>query len=410
MTDLSVRLLRDGYRALDHMPTRTDARAAAEARLLGRRAVVVAGEAGARVFYDESVVRRAGAVPKPLARLLFGRGAVHGLDGDAHRVRKAGFVDRLGHDQVAGCAALAGDHLRSALAAWPASGRALHAALVEAYGRAVLEWAGVAVQPEAAVRLARRYAAIVDGFGFAGPAYARAWRERVRTDRWAARLVADVRAGRVEARSGTHLAAVAALDAGPQVAGVELGNVVRPAIAVSWLGTFAAAALAASPSWAPRLAGPDGAALRWSFAQEVRRTAPFVPALAGRVRRATALDGVELRPGDRIVLDVLGIDHDPAYHPMPQVFDPERFLDRQPDAWTLVPQGGGPVTGHRCPGEDLTLQLLAETLRVLAEGTLSPTAPLTVDLARIPTLPVDGLPVRWTHRTDDARTTLAERP
>nr|WP_237448599.1 cytochrome P450 [Nocardioides flavescens] len=153
------------------------------------------------------------------------------------------------------------------------------------------------------------------------------------------------------------------------------------------------------------LLGPDGAARRWSFAQEVRRTAPFVPALAGRVRRPVTLDGVVLHEGDRIVLDVVGIDHDPAYHPLPEVFDPERWLGRQPDAWTLVPQGGGPITGHRCPGEDLTLQLLATTLEVLAEHHLSPTAPLQVDLARIPTLPVDGLPLRLgAQGTNDART------
>ena len=43
-------------------------------------------------------VRRAGAVPPPVLATLFGRGAVHTLDGEAHRVRKAMFVELLMDD------------------------------------------------------------------------------------------------------------------------------------------------------------------------------------------------------------------------------------------------------------------------------------------------------------------------
>jgi hypothetical protein len=41
-----------------------------------------------------------------------------------------------------------------------------------------------------------------------------------------------------------------------------LGNVLRPTVAVAWLGTFAALALAALPEWRPRLADPDAVAER----------------------------------------------------------------------------------------------------------------------------------------------------
>jgi fatty-acid peroxygenase len=64
-------------------------------RILGRRATIIGGAAGVRLFYDQSGRRRAGALPAVVARPLFGRGAVHGLDGEQHRHRKAMFVDLL---------------------------------------------------------------------------------------------------------------------------------------------------------------------------------------------------------------------------------------------------------------------------------------------------------------------------
>src|SRR3712207_8375208 len=48
-------------------------------------------------------------------------------------------------------------------------------------------------------------------------------------------------------------------------------------------------------------------------------------------------------------------------------FDPDRFLNGSVDLDTLVPQGGGEAaTGHRCPGESVTLAMLAVAARVLA--------------------------------------------
>jgi fatty-acid peroxygenase len=347
------------------------------------------------VFYDEEVVERAGAVPPALAWLLFGRGAVHGLDDADHRQRKSAFLELLTPHDVAGCADAAEAGLRARLQE-VAGGRdgghgRLHHDLVEVYGRAVLDWVGVpyaARRPEA---LSRRYAEIVDGFGFAGSAYLRGWHARRASDAWARALVADVRQGRVEVEPGSAVSAVTALDVDDRTAAVELGNIVRPTIAVSWLATFAALAVDALPRWRPVLADPGAVRERTSFVQEVRRLAPFVPALAGRVRTATRHEGTELRPGQRVVLDVRGINLDPARYPDPWTFDPRRFLEHRPGPFDLVPQGGGFPTGHRCPGESMTLQLLDRTVKVLAEAELELHAADVVDLARMPPLPPDGL-------------------
>lgn len=74
-------------------------------------------------------------------------------------------------------------------------------------------------------------------------------------------------------------------------------------------------------------------------------------------------------------------------------YDPDRFLRGDVDGDALVPQGGGDLaTGHRCPGERVTLTMLATAVRVLARlpHTLPP-QDLTYDLTRVPTLPHSGV-------------------
>jgi fatty-acid peroxygenase len=396
MTDLSVRLLREGYRAIESDRRRRGGGATYASRLMGRRAVVLSGEAGARLFYDEDVVQRRGAVPPPLAWLLFGRGAVHGLDGAEHRTRKELFLGRLSAGQVASCATLARLRLRTAIEGWPGRRVDVHDELVRAYGGAVLTWVGAELPDDELARLSRAYARIVDGFGFAGRAYPRAWAARRATDRWARSLVRSVRDGRTPAAEGTVLAAIAANNPDERVAAVELGNVVRPTIAVSWMGTYAVLALAELPDQdaAPEvLTGEEARAARTALAQEVRRTTPFVPGLAGRARRGAEHDGVAIHPGDFLVLDVRGINLDPDLYPEPHAFRPARFLDRAPTAYDLVPQGGGPIEGHRCPGESMALQLLDVTIEVLAGQELAVESPVATDLSRMPTLPGGGLAV-----------------
>lgn len=395
MTDLALLLHRHGYDAVA-----TDRRARGGAttyvsQLMGRRAVVLGGEAGARAFYDESLVERRGAVPLPLGGLLFGRGAVHALDGDVHRDRKLMFLEALSVEKLTDLYARVRTGLETAREGWPRGPVALHDELVRVYGDAILAWAGIKVSPRESERISRGLAAIVNGFGISGAAYPRAWAHRVRLDRWAARQVREVRSGRSTAAPGSALREIAANhDLDDRTAGVELLNVLRPTVAVAWLGTFAGAALADAPDWRRRLTGPDSDVDAYAFAQEVRRTAPFVPVLAGRARRAAYVNGVHVRRRDRLVLDVHGIDRDPAIWADAQTFRPDRFLVREPNAFELVPQGGGHPSGHRCPGESVALGLLMETARVLAATEYHVAGSTQPDRNRIPTLPEGGLVLR----------------
>src|SRR3712207_3037062 len=64
-------------------------------RLGGMPAFGIEGPEAARFLYDEDHVLRAHAIPEPVQATLFGKGAVHTLDGEEHRVRKAMFVALL---------------------------------------------------------------------------------------------------------------------------------------------------------------------------------------------------------------------------------------------------------------------------------------------------------------------------
>jgi fatty-acid peroxygenase len=77
----------------------------------------------------------------------------------------------------------------------------------------------------------------------------------------------------------------------------------------------------------------------------------------------------------------------------PYAFRPERFLARDVGAFELVPQGGGdPRTGHRCPGEQLTVALLSALAIRLARLPFDvPAQDLSVSLRRIPARPKSGV-------------------
>jgi fatty-acid peroxygenase len=393
--DHPLALLRDGYRWAGR---RRGGAVAVPTRLLGRRAAVVGGPDGVRRFYDPGL-RRRGAVPLPVRRVLFGAGAVHGLDDAEHRHRKALFLRVLTPGAVAALGRATEREWRSAERRWAAGGPVvLFDEAVQVIAAAVLPWAGVSAPAGEVPRRARQLAEVVDGFATPGRPYARAAVARWRLNRWCRRLVEQVRAGSRQPAEGTALhAAAGARDLRgrllpARVAAVELLNVLRPTVAVAWFVAFAGVALQEQPGWRQRIAGGDEAALA-AFAQEVRRYYPFVPVLAARTRYAQDVAGVAVPRGGFVLLDVYGTDHDPARWPDPGRFDPDRFLRGTVDPDTLVPQGGGDVaTGHRCPGENVVLTLLAVAVSALSAMPYQlPPQDLHVDQSRVPTRPRSGV-------------------
>ncbi|HLL67444.1 MAG TPA: cytochrome P450 [Micromonosporaceae bacterium] len=397
--DNTLPLALDGYAWLPERRRR--AGGDVSTRLMGRRAVGISGPEAVRFFYDEAHVRRHTAIPEPVQGTLFGHGAVHTLDGAAHRHRKSIFLSLLGPAGVADVVEHATAAWDEAAASWPHRSRiVLFDEASRVITRGVCDWAGVHLYADEVVPTARDLVSLVDGFATAGPRHWRARRARGRLQARFGRLVQEVRDGRTAPVGATPsaLEVVARhrdLDGSllsPRVAAVELLNVVRPTVAVCWFVAYAAHAMHRWPEQRARLREDDPAYLA-AFVDEVRRFYPFAPFLGARAVRDLTWRGARIPAGSLVLLDIYGQHHDAALWADPYAFRPQRFLDQPvaPDA--LIPQGGGSAeAGHRCPGEGLTVGLLAAlTSRLARLDYAVPGQDLTISLRRIPARPRSGV-------------------
>jgi fatty-acid peroxygenase len=383
----AVSLLRHGYRYWD-LRRRQEGSEVVRTRLAHERVVAVRGPEAATFFYEQDGTERSTALPTSLVGPLFGRGAVHTLDGLAHRDRKRMFNLVLGPHAVQDVAAAVARRWDDRAPHWRGD-----LDVFDEVGRILLEsgceWVGIDLPADEAPSRTRDMLAMVDGFGAPSGRQLRARRARRRTDAWVTDLVLAARRSIVPPR--TPLGQVARhvdehcelLD--PHTAAVEVINLVRPLVAVSWLVSGMFEAFAAHPDVRDDLRA--GRVSATDVAQEVRRTYPFVPFLATRATRDLHWQGHDVPEGALVVLDVWGTDHDPRTWSDPDTFDPSRFQRVPVTPYNLVPQGGGlRTTGHRCPGEDVVLMVLTTLAPRVAALSASVAGPPT-GLRRMPPRP-----------------------
>jgi fatty-acid peroxygenase len=397
--DDSLSLLTQGYAFL---PNRRHAEGRETVRLglLGRTAVAGLGPDWARRFYDERYVVRAGAMPGLVRNTLVGEGAVHTLDGEEHRTRKALFLRSLDERGVSSLA-------HSVLAAWDRAeprwrecGQiVLFLEAADVLLDAVWDWAGLPTGRPAGTTT--DMLAMVDAFGAVGPRNLRGRRARARQEQLLRGFVEEVRAGRRTAPPGSFFDAASWLrgaDGGlvdPRVAAVEILNLVRPTVATAWFVAYAAHALARHPELRDGLASAEPVPVR-SFAHEVRRFYPFAPFVGGTAATEARWGDLTVRRGELVVLDLYGQNHSADLWPEPYTFDPCRFDGLDLDPYTLVPQGGGRVEhGHRCPGEPGVVSILEVLVPRLARLEYDvPEQDDRIPLTRVPARPRSGMVLR----------------
>jgi fatty-acid peroxygenase len=365
-----------------------------QTRVLLRPTICISGRAAAELFYGSPHISRAGAAPMRIQKTLLGRGGIQGLDGAAHRHRKAMFLALVGPPRVEEIIAAVAAQWRAAVPRW--SGRIdLYQEVRRVLMRAICAWSAVPLPEADVVRRTDEVAALFDAAGAVGPRHWAARLARGRCERWLGDLIADVRAGRLAVPAESALHAIATFRdvdgalPSPRIAAVELLNVLRPTVAVAVYVVMVAHALHTCPEARAWVAQGDGRRDE-CFAQEVRRAYPFFPAAIGRAAADFTWSGHPIARGRRILFDLYGTNHDARIWPDPEAFRPQRFVDWQPDAFALVPQGGGRHDlSHRCPGEWLTLGVMRLAVEQFARG-LSyrvPAQDLDLDLARLPALP-----------------------
>ncbi len=382
-----------------------------ETRILLQKTICMTGAAAAEVFYEENRLVREGSMPARIRKTLLGEGGVQGLDGDAHRHRKRMFMSLMAPERIEVLEGMTLHVLDGYARDWEARDRVvLYDEVREILTRAVCAWASVPL-PEADVkRRTAQLTALFQGAGAVGPKHWGARVARHRLERWAARIVEQVRDGSLQPQdeSAAHVVAMwRDLDGEPlsfKVAAVELLNVLRPTVAVAVFIVQAANALHRHPTWRQRL--KDDERHLESFVQEVRRLYPFFPAVAARVKRDFEWRGYRFAKGRRVLLDLHGTNTDPRSWNAPHEFCPERFREWDENPFDFIPQGGGDhLTNHRCPGEWIAIGLMKAFCGYFVSSIDYdvPDQELESGAGDVPPLPRTGFVMRGVKRRQQSR-------
>ena len=148
-----------------------------------------------------------------------------------------------------------------------------------------------------------------------------------------------------------------------------------------------------------------GAPYLRQVSMEIRRLSPVVHVFFGKARATFEFAGHTIPKGWMVLWGIRSSHLRSEIYAEPTRFDPERFgpgrheQDRHPHAF--VPNGAGDAhQNHKCAGYEfapLMLQVfLAELLRGGYRWTFAPDQDLSLDYAKVPPEPRDGLRVRIT--------------
>lgn len=367
-----------------------------QARVLLEPSLFMRGAEATRLFYNPERFTRQGAAPLFVQKTLFGQGGVQTLDGPEHEHRKQAFLQLLSAQSVQQLADTTAQVWQRHAEQWTRQRTVvLYPAVQQVLTEAVCEWAGVPLQPEELSQRSEELSALFDSAGAVNPMHFWSRLARNRCEEWLCALIQQVRTGQLVPPQHSALALWAHfrnLDGqplAPRIAAVELLNVLRPTVAVSVFIVHAAHALHHHPSCRRALQkSPDDAYLN-AFVQEVRRFYPFFPMVMARVKTEFEWNGYTFPQGRRTYLDLYGTNHDARIWPDPDMFKPERFEQWQACPYHLIPQGGGELEHHRCPGEDVTLALMKVAVDFLACRMHYTVPPQKLELMmhRLPALP-----------------------
>lgn len=404
--DSTLALLRDPYRFIGRLCTRCGSDVV-QARLLLQPTILMRGRDAAELFYDAERFTRIRAAPEPLKKTLFGVGGIQGTEGAEHQNRKDMFLALATGQRAFELNQCFADWWSVYARRWQSRPKVrLYEQLQELLCRTVCYWAGVPLPEGDVSRRTRQLAVLFDQSSLLSLKHLRSRWARKQANQWARRLIREFRAGGINVPE-TSPAYIIANHCGADgqllsehAAAVELINLLRPTVAVSVYIVFAALALHDYPQCRHQVISGNRDMLD-AFVQEVRRFYPFFPAVAARVRRDFEWHGFHFPRGRRAMLDLYGTNHDERVWDAPKDFLPERFLNRTPDLFAFVPQGGGDRrTTHRCPGEDIVTLLMMTSVRMLTQRMdyRVPDQDLQIDFQRLPALPQSHFiisDVRW---------------
>lgn len=370
-----------------------------ETHIMGEKAICLSGEEACKIFYNEELFQRKGAMPMRVQKTLFGVNAIQGMDKKPHTERKLFFMSLMTEERQNELTQLFEKELEASVAKWMEKKEiVLFHEVKNIICKVACKWTGVPVKENEIEDRADDFCSMIDGIGGVGPRYWKGKSGRNKTEEWIQGIIEDVRQGKLKMEEDSPLKSMAFhrdLDGNQMdlpMAAKELINVIRPIVAISTYITFTALAVYEHPHCQDELLCNEDKYYEM-FVQEVRRFYPFTPFLGARVHRDFEWNGYGFKEGVLVLLDVYGMDHDPHIWKNPEQFEPNRFLEEKDRTYSFIPQGGGdPAKGHRCPGEGITIEIMKASLNFLVNKIefKVPEQDLSFRLSRIPTLPESG--------------------
>lgn len=392
--DSTIALLGDPYRFISRHCKLLQTNAF-ETRIFLKRTICMSGKNAAELFYDPTRFQRAGSAPEPIRATLLGKGGVQGLDGSEHRHRKEMFMSIMTEQNIKQLSEFSRQCWWRAIENWRKKDEVtLYDELHELLTRAVCKWAGIELQENEVKQRTEELTAMFDAAGAIGVRHLWSRLQRKKAEQWIKGVISEMRTREVpDLKSPAEIIAWhrdlkgQLLD--PQIAAVEILNLLRPTVAVSVFIVQAAHALELNPDCRAKLRTSDETELE-NFVQEVRRFYPFFPAVTAKVRETFTWEGHLFEKGVRVLLELYGTNHDPSEWITPEKFWPERFKKWKKNPYGLVPQGGGDhFTNHRCPGEWIAIELMKVAVDFLSRkiSYSVPDQDLRINWKRLPAIP-----------------------
>jgi len=394
--DNTLSFLLEGYHYISNR-TNTFGRNMFKTRLLGGKLFIcMVGEEAAEVFYDTHKFKRHGAAPKRVIQTLFGAKGLQTLDDNIHHHRKALFMDMMHKKSLKKINEIVKNEWIKALQNWEHQDEiVLYEEAKLVLTRSACIWAGVPLLKSEEIKRTKELSALFEAGGAIGARHIRGLIDRDRVEEWAAELITSVREGTINVEKDTPLYKISFhkdlkdnyLDV--HIASVELINILRPIVAIAVYVVFCALGLKQFPEEREKLYQAGDRSYK-NYVQEIRRYYPFFPMVIAQVKSDFLWKGHDFKKDTHVLLDIYGTNHHPDLWESPYHFQPDRFAKWHESPFSFIPQGGGDYeSGHRCPGEWLTVNVMMTILKLLVHRMSYdvPEQNLTYSFTKMPSLP-----------------------
>ena len=392
--DHSIALLKEGYHFILNRSEKLRSNVF-ETRLLGKKAICMIGEEAAQIFYDPQKFQRKDAAPNRVVQTLFGKKSVQTLDDEEHRSRKEMLMSVMTEEHLNHLLELTEMQWEQSIVKWSKMDSIVfYEEVKELLCNVAFKWIGYPIHANDVKKMTKELASMFETAAAIGPNHWAGRTYRNQAEKMMQQLIQDTREKKLKFPQNTVLHQFAfhkdsegnLLDV--ETVAVEVINMLRPIVAISIYINFSLLALIEFPEEKEKLQSfNDYSKL---FVQEVRRFYPFFPFVAAKVKSDFTWNSYEFKKGTLTLLDLYGTNHDPVKWEDPHKFNPERFAQWAGSPFSFIPQGGGDYyLGHRCAGEQITIDIMKVSLDYLVnrmEFTV-PKQDLGFEIDDIPSIP-----------------------